>query len=346
MSFSYELKLGPKIGEGFFGDVHEAQDNVHGKVAVKVLRPYPGECPSAWAIRREALLEEAQNLKAAEHDNIVRVLALVRADADDRLHMVVEFCGEGSFQKKYEAGPMQIFNVKKVLTDICRGVACIHSRNMIHRDIKPGNILGSNKRAKLGDFGLVSNDLVNGYASAQGYSDHLAPEVHKDDLTSAQSDIWALGMTIYRLLHGHAFYQQKFVKAGIDIEASIKNGGFAAKLPWLPHVPLAWRKFIRKAMHDSTLQRFKTAFAMCQAAAPLPTEPRWDCVYTPVQTVWTRQKAGRLIRVSLEAVSATKFVWSAASSANGRSYSLGASDAPDSLKNASQSLEAFFSSSI
>ena len=275
MSFKHELNIGPKIGNGYFGDVHEGTDNIHGKVAVKILRPFPSESPSDWNSRKESLLSEARKLKDAEHENVVQVHSLVRAENDDRLHMVVEYCTHGSLQAEYEKGPISLLRAKTILTDVCRGLECIHTRGMVHRDIKPANILGSGKRFKIGDFGLVSNNLVSGYASQAGYSDHLAPEVHRDNITSGQSDVWALGMTIYRLLHGHAFYQEEFL--AIDIPASIVNGGFAANISWLPHIPKVWRKFIRKAMHDDTEKRFQTAFAMCQGAAHLPTEPAWSC---------------------------------------------------------------------
>src|SRR5438094_9808960 len=102
MSFTHELKLGPRIGQGFFGDVHKGTDNVHGKVAVKVLRQLRWESPAEWSIRKETLLREALTLKAAEHENVVRVHALVRADTDDRLHMVIELCEKGSLQTEYE----------------------------------------------------------------------------------------------------------------------------------------------------------------------------------------------------------------------------------------------------
>lgn len=340
MSFAYELKLGRKIGEGFFGDVHEATDNVHGKVAVKVLRQVPWESPADWAVRKETLLAEAQTLKAAEHENVVRVHALVRADMDDRLHLVMEFCVNGSLQSEYEQGPLLLSRAKTVLSDVCRGLECIHARGMVHRDIKPGNILGSKKRFKVGDFGLVSDSLVFGYASAGGYTDHLAPEVHKDDLTSGQSDVWALGMTIYRLIHGHPFYLNSL--GIVDIPASIKNGGFASNLPWLAHVPNAWRKFIRKAMHDDTAQRFRTAFAMCQAAASLPIEPDWECDYTAAKVSWSREKGDRQIQVIREMLSPRKHLWCVYSNGGMRSRRLAGVDTPVSGREATERLEAFF----
>jgi serine/threonine-protein kinase len=207
MNFSSALTIKNLIGQRGFGDVYEGLDEVHGKVAVKVLRRQPFETESEWQARRNDL-SEAQNLREARHKNVVAVLHVVRSQNDGSLHMVTEFCEGGSLEGLYKAGPINISKVRKIVTDICLGLDALHARRMLHRDIKPGNILFSGSRWKIGDFGLVTNDVMLGYASAQGYLDHLAPEVHKDQVTSVKTDVWALGMTIYRLLHGEQFYNE------------------------------------------------------------------------------------------------------------------------------------------
>ncbi len=344
MSFTCDLQLESKIDSGFFGDVFSGVDNIHGKVAVKVLRQSPMENVAQWGIRKETLLFEAKKLKAAEHENIVRVHALVRAVTSDQLHMVTEFCDQGSLNSEYFKGPMSLRRAKTVLTDVCRGLEFMHLRGMVHRDIKPGNILGANGRLKVGDFGLVSDDLTLGYASAAGYSDHIAPEVYKAHLTSAQSDVWALGMTTYRLLHGHSFYKEHF--GFIDIPDSIKNGSFSSRLPWLPSIPNGWQRFIRKAMHDNTANRFKTAFSMCQAASALPVEPVWECEYSADKIVWQRAKGARLIKVTWEKVFPRKYRWRAVSHGGLRAKLLAETKQPVSRSEARSRLAAFFAQSF
>ena len=63
--FTSELQIVRHVGAGFFGDVFEGRDQVHGRVAVKVLRPFPGESPAEWVVRSESLLKEAQLLQSA-----------------------------------------------------------------------------------------------------------------------------------------------------------------------------------------------------------------------------------------------------------------------------------------
>jgi len=103
-AYKSQLTLGGRVGGGQFGDVYEGQDQVHGKVAVKVLKQKTGESTADWAARSTALLKEAQHLKAAAHPNIVQVHNIVRDSNNDVLHLVTEFCDGGSIDTPYQNG--------------------------------------------------------------------------------------------------------------------------------------------------------------------------------------------------------------------------------------------------
>ena len=203
------LKLGKKIGNGHFGDVFNATDTAHGEVAAKVLGRKAHHDESEWDSYKGNALGEAQHLSKATHRNVVQVHHVVEGDGGNTVVICMEFCPGGSLQAKFEEGPMPLGAVRKAATEVLLGLSALHSRSMLHRDIKPANILldGSGV-AKLGDFGLVTDDLILGYGSAAGYGDHIAYEVWHGDGTSPKSDIWALGMTLYRLLHGQTWYDE------------------------------------------------------------------------------------------------------------------------------------------
>ena len=332
MPYKSQLTLGGRVGGGQFGDVYEGQDQVHGKVAVKVLKQKPGESTADWAARSTALLKEAQHLKAATHPNIVQVHNIVRDSTNDVLHLVTEFCDGGSIDTPYQNGPLTLPQVRKIITDACRGLEHIHSRGMVHRDIKPGNILRHGRACKLGDFGLVSDTLLLGYASADGYLCHLAPEVFGNPaastpgVTSCKTDVWAMGMTVYRLLSGHPWYLRNF--AGLatanDVRQMIIDGGFCHSLAWLPHVPEQWRKFVRKAMHDDPAHRFQTALSMSQALANLPIAPSWTCAHTLAESIWTLIDGSRTVTVTWKIHSPRRHEWYAVRSGGGkRDFSAG-----------------------
>ncbi len=303
-----DLIIQSKLGSGHFGEVYQGKDPVLGKVAVKVLRKKPQETDAEWHCRKDGLLQEGQHLKSAEHDKVVRVFQVLESQTEDAIHMIMEHCEKGSLQSQFEYGPMQLVQLRDILTDTALGLQAVHSRGMLHRDIKPANILlDGNGHAKLADFGLVTDDIIFGYADKAGYTDHLAKEVFEDGLTSIKSDIWAFGMTAYRLMHGLAFYAELPEKPRFLIGC----GGFSLNLPWLPHIPDRWRRFIRQAMHDDPSRRIQNAVEILQALEKLPIEPDWECIYSPQQTKWTQFRKNRRIEVSWLKHSERKYEWDA-----------------------------------
>lgn len=280
-----------RISQGWYGEVYLGEDLVHGQVAVKVIRQTQGEPDVVWNLRKASLLQEGQRLHDAAHPNVVRVHYLAESEGEDAVHLVMEYCPGGSLQAAFETGPLQLAIVRKYATEVCRGLEALHAREMLHRDIKPGNILltGANV-AQIGDFELVTDNLILGYGSDAGYLDHLAIEVFQTGITSIRTDIWALGMTLYRLLHGAVWHSQ----LPADLKDAITAGGFASKLPWLPHIPDDFRRLIRKMMHDDSHARYQSAHEVMNALASLTVEPNWSCAVAPNEIRWTVQAGARV----------------------------------------------------
>ena len=340
MTFEHGLKLGTVIGQGHFGNVHEGRDDIHGIVAVKVLKQAAGEPDDEWHARRDSLLGEGQRLKRCEHKNVVRVFNLVRRVSDDLLHLVIEYCDGGSAEVSYQASPTPLLHVKKIALDTLAGLEAVHSEKMIHRDIKPGNIMRHGALWKLSDFGLVADESLYGYAAGAGYLAHLAPEFYEDDVTSRRTDVWAMGMTIYLMTSGHRWYEEAF--DGVDIEESVKGGGFARRLKWLPHVPEAWRKLVRKAMHDDPSQRIQTALDFAQGVGQLPAD-QWKCEVTPALVTWERKDGPRVLRVEWHRHSARRHEWTAIREGGGkRTITIGSSQGVVSSSTAVRQLEQMF----
>jgi eukaryotic-like serine/threonine-protein kinase len=204
-----ELQLGKKLGNGHFGVVYLGQDSVHGRVAVKVLARQPGHSDTEWQAYKAGFLAEAQNLSKATHRNVVQVYHIEESPDGNSIRFCMAFCPGGSLQRAFEAGPMILPVVRKAATEVLMGLNALHARRMLHRDIKPANVLiDAEGVAQMGDFGLVTDDLLLGYGSQAGYSDHIAHEVWQGAGTSAKSDIWAFGMTLFRLLHGKTWYEE------------------------------------------------------------------------------------------------------------------------------------------
>lgn len=299
------LVIGTKIGNGHFGDVHIATDQVHGQVAVKIIARKAGVSQPEWDLEKQDFLKEAQSLSKATHRHIVQVYHLVENDTGDAVHICMEFCSGGSLQKPFEAGPITVKDVRAIGNDVLLGLGCLHSRGMLHRDLKPGNILlDGTGRAKIADFGLVTDRVLLGYGSAAGYSDHLAYEVWHNYTTSTKTDLWAFGMTLYRLLHGKQWHDESPAP-----KFSIKNGGFANSLKWLPHIPKQWRRAIRAMLTDDADRRTGTVGEAQIAFSRLPVDPNWSCSVTAKEVIWTREGKGRRHVVHWKRHSARKNEW-------------------------------------
>jgi len=333
------LRFGPQIGAGFFAAVYKCIHPIQGEIAVKVMERNPHESDSEWTQRKMDLIAEGQHLKTAEHNRVVRVYDVLHDPRNDKIYLSLELC-KCSLGDFYAIGPLDIASLRMYLNDTTSGLCCVHSKNILHRDLKPKNILiGFDGRAKLGDFGLVTDRLIFGYGSMAGYLDHIAYEVWHTRQTSKKSDIWALGMTAYRLLIGKAFYDSLPLPRD-----EIKNGGYASKLKWLPHIPKAWRSFIRKCLSDDPDRRFPSAESAQTAISNLPIEPNWQCNFTTNLTTWTKTKKDREITVKHRTLSPRRHVWEAISSPKnrmGRNRKLAGSHGIISRKDVFKELENF-----
>lgn len=339
--FISDLKLGAKLGNGAFGDVFQGDDPAHGQVAVKVLkRDAFRHDDNVWPVFKASYLAEAKNLAKAGHRNVVQVHHVVEAPDGDSVVICMSFCPGGSLEAAFNRGPMSLSAVRKVGTEVLMGLSVMHARGMVHRDIKPANILlTGNAEVQISDFGLVTDDLVMGYASQAGYLDHVAHEVWNGKGTSAKSDIWALGMTLYRLLHGKTWYDQLPSPKTI-----IKDGGFVGTLTWLPNVTKPWRTAIRKMMNDDTAARCQNAAQALKVLANLPTTPLWETSVTADLVRWQQVKGARRQVVEWQHHSPRRHEWEARSEPIGRGQTkrLAGSTGIVSRSVALKGLESFF----
>jgi serine/threonine-protein kinase len=331
------LKLGKELGSGAFGTVYLGQDEAHGTVAVKKLTRDTGWPDVVWDAWKSAFLAEAQNLSKATHEHVVQVHHIVTAEDGETVYICMAYCPGGSLQTAFEKGPLPLPQVRKAGTDVLLGLSALHARGMLHRDIKPANILLNAKNALIGDFGLVTDNIVFGYASDAGYYDHLAHEIWHGKGTSERSDIWALGATLYRLLHGQRWYAE-----APDPKNLIASGGFADGLKWLPHVPKRWRRVIRQMMEDASTKRYQTANQALSALSSLPISPAWEATVEPNRVRWELTSSNRLKIVEWHRVP-RQHQWTAWSEplGKGRKMTLGGSGGIVAASKAISELEEF-----
>ena len=201
-----------QLGEGGFGRVFEAVDESDislGRGAVKLL--HPNISPQ----ERNAFLGEVKKIAGLRHPNLVGYLDSGQQTVGGELHpyVVTELC-VGSLsdnQANRPGGALDAGESLTVLADVAGGLHHLHSRSMIHRDIKPGNVLYADGNWKLADFGLMRDLTATGtyHRSSQlvGTPLFMAPELFSTMTATAPSDVYALGVLAHmigtgRPLHG------------------------------------------------------------------------------------------------------------------------------------------------
>lgn len=191
-----------EIGRGGYSVVYLARDrSVGADVAVKLLVPPP----AAAQVARERMRREVQAVRGLSHANIVAVFDFL--EDGPWSFIVMEYVAGSDLQIRVrERGPLAIEETVRVGRDIAAALAAAHRRGILHRDVKPPNLLlESDGRARLTDFGSARLDgqlAVTGTGALAGTLGYTSPEVLAGRRGDARADLYALGLTLYFALTG------------------------------------------------------------------------------------------------------------------------------------------------
>jgi tRNA A-37 threonylcarbamoyl transferase component Bud32 len=201
--FADRYELGPVLGEGGMARVYRGLDRqLRRPVAIKVLAaPFDRDRSFVERFRREA-----RAAAGLSHPNIV---AVFDSGSDDGTHFIVTELVEGETlaDRLGRDGPMPPADAVAVAVDIARALAAAHERGLIHRDIKPGNVmLLPDGRVKVVDFGIAraaGSDTLTGTGVVLGSTAYLSPEQAGGQPVDERADLYALGCVLYEMLTGH-----------------------------------------------------------------------------------------------------------------------------------------------
>lgn len=256
-----------RLGQGAFGEVWLVRDQALGvNRAVKFVLPTRITSPSEF-------YSEPRTLKALQHERIVSVEDAGRLD-DGRLYIAMEYLPNGSVEDESQGGVVPLRRAISLACDVCWGLEFAHQKNYIHRDIKPANILiGKDRRGKLSDFGLATKTTFGMAASPQGYLTHLAPEVFTEQKTNALTDIYALGVTLYRFVNGDAYLPSVDFP---DLETAITEGWYPDRSKYRMFVPRQLRTILNRAMNVDPTKRYRSASSLRLALESIPILLDWE----------------------------------------------------------------------
>lgn len=251
-----------KIGEGGMGVVYRAEDQVlHRDVAIKVLRIDPERNLSSEKIQeiQRRFQREAQAAARLNHPNIVSVYQV--GSSGSQPYMVMEYLkGRSLVEVMDEETP--VTDVLKAMIQVCGALHYAHSQGVIHRDVKPDNIvLGEDGRVKITDFGIARLDEPDGLQTRTGVMlgspAYCAPEQLKDFRhVDGRADIFSVGVVLYQWLTRRFPFEGD---AATEIISKILTNEPIPPRLLNPEIPPELEAVILKALAKEPSQRYQTA---------------------------------------------------------------------------------------
>eukprot|EP01065_Artemidia_motanka_P008929 TRINITY_DN14537_c0_g1_i1.p1 TRINITY_DN14537_c0_g1~~TRINITY_DN14537_c0_g1_i1.p1 ORF type:complete len:408 (+),score=34.55 TRINITY_DN14537_c0_g1_i1:38-1261(+) len=191
---------GRLLGSGSFGRVFEACIPVTGgRMAVKTVNLDHASSPGA----EQTIVGEVQVMAELDHPNVIQYFWSERTDSHILIFM--EYAKDGCLKDRIPVGGMKASEAAKVVRDVVVGLQYLHSRNIVHRDVKVANVLLSDGVAKLTDFGTAvrsATDSVHDSHCTAGTPAYMSPEVLCGGKGSKSADVWAVGCVMLELCTG------------------------------------------------------------------------------------------------------------------------------------------------
>ncbi len=251
-----------KLAEGGMGAVFEARREATGeRVAIKLMAPRQWERPEL----RGGFLREAILLSTLRHPNLCRLVESGEC-ASGRLFVATELMTGQTLERRLVRGGLPVGRALSIATQVAAGLAAVHEAGIVHRDVKPGNVMvlpdGS---IKVLDFGLAH--LAAALAAAPGETvvgtpHYAAPEQLRGEPTDARADLWSLGVVLYQTLTGDVPYPGAGPR---EVLAAVEGGAPRPLDAVCPEAPAALQSILDRALARDPEARWPTAEAMRQA---------------------------------------------------------------------------------
>ena len=265
-----------KVGNGGMATVYRAEDKVlKRQVAVKVLKDE--FTTDEEFIKRFEI--EAQSAARLAHPNIVSIYDV---GSEDNLYYIVMELIRGKTLKEIiveERGPLPWKWSVNIAIQIASALEMAHKNNIIHRDIKPHNIIITEDGiAKVTDFGIakaVSNSTITAFGTTLGSVHYFSPEHARGGYTDAKSDLYSLGVVMYEMVTGRVPFD-----ADTPVSVALKHMQEEPEEPieLNPNLPSSVNKIIMKALKKDTTLRYQTASDMLVDLKKALKDPSGDFV--------------------------------------------------------------------
>ncbi len=278
------------IGVGGMGIVLRAFDSdLHRVVAIKVLAAHVAHIPSA----RRRFAREAQAAAAVVHPHVIPIF---NVHTDSQIpYLVMQYVSGMSLQQRVDqSGPLPVSDVLRIAQQTAAGLAAAHAQGLVHRDVKPANILLLEQvdRVLLSDFGLaraVDDASLTRTGILAGTPYYMSPEQAKGDAIDHRSDLFSLGSVIYFALTGHTPFRAQGAMAALH---RICHSPHRPIVEVNPDVPRELSQLVDRLLAKDPLHRLPSAaLAEQQLGDLLSSLQRGGLSLTPPSAVtWLKQR--------------------------------------------------------
>jgi eukaryotic-like serine/threonine-protein kinase len=289
-AFADRYAIEREIGRGAMATVYLAEDRQRGDhVAIKVL-----SAELATALVHKRFLREIQIAATLAHPHIVSLLD--SGDAGDRLYYVMPFAADESLRQRLRReGQFAIEDAIRVACDVASALDYAHRSGVVHRDVKPENILFAAGRAVVADFGVagaisqVAGETLTSIGLAVGTPTYMSPEQASAERVDGRSDIYSLGCVLYEMLAGEPPFTGPTAQAVIAKRMSQPAPSVRIVRE---AVPESLDRIIRRALSRTPADRYRTAEAL-QRALQAAEEQRVAAQQTGAREVVRARKTTR-----------------------------------------------------
>ena len=249
-----------RVGHGGMAEVYEANDIINKHVvAIKLIREDVMQNP----INLRRFENEASIAASLNHPNIVKVYN--HGTVEGKPYIANEFIKGQNLKDTLDfRGSLPLEEAIDYMLQLSSALFYAHQHSIIHRDVKPDNLyVMSDGTIKLGDFGIAQMENTETISMNNkeivGSVHYLAPEITRGYPASAQSDIYAAGVTFFELLTGHVPYNRG---NAVDVAVAHVNEKFPSIRKYLPDCPKEIEKVINKCVKKNPKDRYPTAKAL------------------------------------------------------------------------------------
>ena len=261
-----QYAVGEQLGRGGMANVYKAYHaglDVHR--AIKVIRPDLSGAKNF----EQRFQREARAIASLRHPNIVQVHDFGRHE--DLFYMVMEFIDGEDLKARIRRGPVRPFcEAIRIVVELSRALACAHERNILHRDVKPDNIMLSTRgEVILTDFGIAKivgsqDPQLTAIGSEIGTPNYMAPEMVMGKASASRAtDLYAVGVVLYELLSGKAPFA---ADTPLAVLHRVVHDPVPPPTSLQADIPVALQGVVLKAMAFGVEQRYPTAEAFIEAA--------------------------------------------------------------------------------